>query len=285
MNDLLSNIWVNRVVSVFNIVYFAIVVMLTGATFVYDLEFSEGMETGFFTVYLVASVVFLVLMIFTRAEIVTRMLSILLLPVVFCLIVFNMGEWVLIIPPFIVSVVMFFVAGTHENTKVIMGTLYLLMYVLGLVAYFVITILFGGTSVETPIGADITSNSEVYNLYKNDYKKLCEMTSDNNTISPDGKYRIIVYDVKDSDKGAVKICVVPYGQDIELKFFTLKQKGISKTISNKGTRGVVPDVGWIIDKADGKLKVQYRMTPESELKTTSVTVMPKKQYLEFLGIS
>ena len=105
------------------------------------------------------------------------------------------------------------------------------------------------------------------------------------TLSPDGKYQIILYDVKDSDKGAVKICVVPYGQDIELKFFTLKQKGISKTISNKGTRGVVPDVGWIIDPEDGKLKVQYRMSPESDLKKTSVTVMPKKQYLDFLGIS
>lgn len=285
MKDFLSNVWVKRAVSVFNLAYFAVVVLLTCATFIYDLEFSAGMETGFFTVYLIARAVFLCLMIFSRQEIVTRFLSILMLPVVFCLIIFNMGDWVLIIPPFIVSIVMFFAAGTHENTKVIMGTIYLLMYVLGLVAYFVITLLFGGTAVETPLSADITSNSEVYDLYKNDFKKLCEMTSDNNTISPDGKYQIIIYDVKDSDKGAVKICVVPYGQDIELKFFTLKQKGISKTISNKGIRGVVPDVGWIIDKEDGKLKVQYRMSPQDDLKKTSVTVMPKKQYLDFLGVS
>ena len=83
--------------------------------------------------------------------------------------------------------------------------------------------------------------------------------------------------------GGVNICVVPNGEDVSLRFFTLKQKGVKKTISNKGIRGTVPDVGWT--KEDGTLYVSYRLSPESELKKTSVTVMPKKQYLEFLGIS
>ncbi|WP_295212046.1 hypothetical protein [Ruminococcus sp.] len=282
MKDILSNVWVKRAVSVFNLAYFAVIFLLTAATFLYDLEFAAGREKSFFTVYVILSVVFLGLMLFSRREIMTRIISIFMLPVVFCLILFNMGDWVLIVPPFVVAVIIFFAAGTGENVKVVMGTIYLLMYVLGIVAYFVLNILFGGTSTETVLNADLDTSTSVYALYRDNFKKLTEVTSDENTISPDGRYQIVLYDVKDSDKGAVKICVLPYNEDIELKFFTLKQKGIKKTISNKGIRGTVPDVGWV--EEDGILKVQYRLSDADDLRSTSVTTMPDKQYLEFLGI-
>lgn len=285
MKDFLSNVWVKRAVSVFNIAYFAVIMLITWATFLYDLEFAAGKEKSFLTVYVVASVVFLGLMIFTREEFVTRLLSVLMLPVVFFMILFNMYDWILIIPPFVVAAVMFFAADTHETVKVIMGTIYLLMYVLGIVAYFVLNLLFGGTSVKTQLNADMDRGTDVFSLYKSQYTKICEETTDENTISPDGEYQIVLYDVQDSDKGGVNICVIPYGQDIKLKFFTLKQKGIEKTISNKGIRGTVPDVGWVVDEENGKLKVQYRLSAEDDLKETSVIVMPKKQYLDFIGIS
>ena len=283
MKDFLSNVWVKRAVSVFNIAYLAVIILITYATFLYDLEFSQGKEKSFFTVYLIASVIFMGLMIFSRNETVTKIISVILLPIVFCMILFNMYSWVLIIPPFVVAVVMFFASGTNETVKVIMGTIYLLLYVLGLVGYFVLNLLFGGTTTETVLNANLDLNSTAGQLYRDSFTKLCDVTADENTISPDGKYQIVLYDVKDSDKGEVKIGVIPYGQDIELNFFTLKQKGIEKTISNKGTRGVVPDVGWVED--NGKLAVQYRLSESDELKETSVVTLPDKQYLEFLGIS
>ncbi len=282
MKDFLSNVWVKRAVSVFNIAYFAVIFLLTYATFLYDLEFAPGRERSFFTVYVVANVVFLGLMLFTRNEFVTKLLGVLMLPLVFFMILFNMGDWILIIPPFVVAIIMFFAAGTNETVKVIMGTIYLLLYVLGIVAYFVLNILFGGTTVETVLNSDLDTGSSVYSMYRDNFQKLTEVTSDQNTISPDGEYQIILYDVKDNDKGGVKICVVPYNQDIELKFFTLKQKGIKKTISNKGIRGTVPDVGWV--EEDGILKVQYRLSEADDLRSTSVTTMPDKQYLQFIGI-
>ena len=283
MKDFLSNVWVKRAISVFGIVYFAVVVMLTYATFLYDLEFAEGRETSFFVVYVISSLVFMMLMILTRHEIVTRVLSVLWLPVVFFLVLFNMMDWVLIIPPFIVAVVVFFAAGTSANVKVILGTIYLLMYVLGIVAFFVLNVLFGGSSEETVLNEDLDTSGSVYSLYRQDFQHLCDVTSDDNTISPDGKYKILVYDVKNNDVGAVKICVVPYDQDIELKFFTLKQKGIKKTISSKGIRGTVPEVGWTTDE-HGNLVVQYKLSSTSEPKRTSLNRMPDKQYFEFLGI-
>lgn len=284
MKEFLSNLWVKRAVGVFNLIYFAVITLLTVATFLYDLEFTEGQEQSFFTVYVAASVIFLLLMIYSRDVFITKMISILLVFVVFFMLVFNMYDWILVVPPLVVAVVMFFVAGTHETLKVVMGTIYLLMYVLGLVAYFVFNMLFGGTSTLTELNADLDRNSEVYSLYKDQYTKICDVTRDQNVLSPDGEYKIVLYDVQNSDKGGVNICVVPYGNDIKLRFFTLKEKGIKKTISNKGIRGTVPDVGWTQDD-DGTLVVLYKLSATSELKKTSVTVMPDKQYLEFLGIS
>ena len=82
----------------------------------------------------------------------------------------------------------------------------------------------------------------------------------------------------------MKIYVVPNGQDINLKFFSLNQKGIRKTITRNGTRGIVPDVGWVVTE-DDVLAIQFRLTPESSLKQSKITTMPKKNYFEFLGIS
>lgn len=288
MRDILSNIWVKRCVSVFNSAYFAVIVLLTYATFIYQLEFVEGMQGSFLAIYAFASVVFLVLMIYTREQPLTKLLSVLMLPTVFFLVVFNMGTWALIVPPFVVAVVMFFAAGTNETVKVIMGTIYLLLYVLGLVAYFVLNMLFGGSAVETRLDTNLDPSGSVYKIYADQFEKLSQVTADENTISPDGRYQFYLVDVKNSDKGQVKIYVVPYGEDIELKFFTLKQKGIRKTITNQGTRGVVPTAGWAVKTSEtGKkeLVVQYRLSDQDDLRETSVANMPSKQYLGFLGIS
>lgn len=284
MKDILSNVWVKRAVSVFNLVYFAVISLLAGATFVYDLEFAPGREAPFFTVYVIAGAVFLGLMLFTKREFITKLISVLMLPVVFCLIVFNMANWVLIIPPLIVGVVMFFASGTSENVKVILGTIYLLMYVLGLVAYFVLNLLFS-TDVETKLDANIVNEyPAVYERYKNSYQKIEKLTSEEHSISPDGKFRFVIYDVENSDKGGIKICIEPYGNDIHLNFFTLKEKGISKTISNKGTRGIVPDVDWTVDDK-GEFVVQYRLVPGDQPKKATTKSMPDKNYFGFLGIS
>ena len=286
MSDFLSNPWVKRTVSVFNLAYFAVIAMLTFATFLYSIEFTQGKEVTFFVIYFIASILFMGLMIYSRREFCTKLVSVMLLPVTFALIMFNWGNWILIVPPFVVALVMFFASGVRETTKVVLGTIYLLLYVLGLVGFFVLRMLFGGSSVETTLDRNLQENEDVYNLYKGQqFAKLVEFTKDDNVISPDGKYKIVLYDVQDNDKGRIKICVVPYGQDVELKFFTLKQKGIEKTVSNKGTRGTVPEFGWEKDDK-GNLRVYYTLTPGAKRGYSTITdnTMPKKQYFDFLGI-
>ena len=288
MKDFFSNPWVKRSVAVFNLAYFAVICMFTFATFLYQIQFTDGKEVTFFVVYFIASLLFMGLMIYARREILTRIVSVAMPPVCFCLILFNWGNWILIIPPFIVALVMFFASGVHETTKVILGTIYLLMYVLGLVAFLVLRMLFGGSSVTTLLNSDLQNKPDVYELYKGEqFAKLIEVTKEENLISPDGKYRIVLYDVQDNDKGRIKICVVPHGQDIELNFFTLKQKGIEKTISNKGPRGTIPEVGWEKDPKTGAFRVYYVLSKGAQRRYSTVNDnnMPDKQYLEFLGIS
>lgn len=286
MKEIMNDVWVKRCISVFTAAYAAVITLLTYATFLYDLEFVSDKMAPFLVIYAGASIVFMLLMIYTREMFMTKLISVLLLPIVFFLLLFNIGNgnWVLIIPPFIVAIVMFFAAGTNESVKVIMGTIYLLLYVLGIVAYVVCNMLFGGSDVETVLTPYLDKDTSVYSYYKNEMGLLAEVVDEENTISPDGRYRFYISDVKDSDKGCVKIYVVPNGQDINLKFFSLNQKGIRKTITRNGTRGIVPDVGWVVTE-DDVLAIQFRLTPESSLKQSKITTMPKKNYFEFLGIS
>ena len=166
MKEFFSNIWVKRSVSVFCIVYAAVIALLAYATFLYNLEFAEGMETPFFIIYTLASAIFLALMLITRKQRVTCIIGMILPFIVFLLILFNIGSWVLIIPPFIVAVVMFFAADNHETTKVVAGTIYLLVYVLGIVLYIVLNMLFGGSSVETVLNEDLDPSTSVYRIYE-----------------------------------------------------------------------------------------------------------------------
>ena len=144
-----------------------------------------------------------------------------------------------------------------------------------------------GSTVETTLDMSLTPESPIYSLYKNDLVHLNEVVSEENAISPDGRFRFYLTDVKNSSAGEIRIYVVPNGQDIKLKFFSLNQKGIKKTITNKGVRGVVPDVGWTYKEKDGKqeLSLVYLLTPQDNWRESSVTSMPNKQYFEFLGIS
>ncbi len=290
MREWFSNEWVKRCVSVFTASYAAVIAMLTFASFYYDIVFVDGKQTSFLVIYAASALVFLLLMLYTRDIFMTKLISVLLLPIVFFLLIFNIknGNWILIIPPFIVAITMFFASGTHETAKVVLGTIYLLLYVLGIVVYVVCNMLFGNSTVETPLNMDLDPKSTVYTYYKDDLKHLSEIVSDDNAISPDGRYRFYLADVKDNKGGSVYIYVVPSGQDIKLKFFSLNTKGIKKKIATNGTRGVIPpELGWTVRRENGKniLYVAYRLTPQDKSwKFSKVTNMPKKNYLEFLGI-
>lgn len=287
MQDTIDNIWLKRIISLINLIYVFVIGIFTYASFLYTLEFKSDSYLGFGIAYIIASAVFMVLMILTRSNMVTRIIGIILPPLVFLLIIFNLGNWMLIIPTFIVAVVIFFVSYNNATLKVILGTIYLLLYVLGLILVFVLNFLFGGSNtVETRLDAETLSdpaNAAVYEIYKDviDDINSVNFTEDgqDKRISPDGSKEYYLADVQDNSTGNLVLYVVPHGNDKDFKFFTLKEKGVRYTVYRFDSRGAVPlEIAW---KDNETLQYQRRDGKVEE----STIIMPEKNYWEFLGIN
>ncbi len=276
MKDILKNIWVKRGLAVFNLVYIAEVLLLTVATFLYDLEIRKGAQGAFFAVHFILSALFLVFMLYTKDIIITKITGLLLLPIVFFLVIFNMHNIVIFVPPLIVAIIMFFYITVPNNLKVLLGTIYIMLYVLGIFAYFIFNMLFGSSAVETILDENLSPDDPVYSMYDMNY--VLQLTANDNTISPDGTMEFYLCDVQNKEDGQVIIYVVPHGQDKSFKFFTLKQKGIKRKVKFFYGRGKVPEVYW-----SGSDTLTYKMEGESE-ETNSTVRLPEKNYLEFIGV-
>lgn len=276
MKDIFKNIWIKRAVSVFCLIYTAVVVIMTIATFLYRLEVNEGAQAAFFTVYFIISALFLVFMLYSKEIILTRINGLILLPIVFFLVLFNMGNIIIFVPPLIVAIVMFFCSRAPEKLKVLLGTIYLMMYIIGIFAYFVLNTLLSSSAVETRLDANLSPDNEVYSLYDMNY--VMTITNEGNTISPDGTMQFYICDVENKEDGQVIIYVEPYGEDKHFNFFTLKQKGIRRKVKFYNGRGVIPEVFWSDNNT-----LTYKM-PDSQEYRNSLIILPEKNYFEFIGV-
>lgn len=276
MKDIFKNIWIKRAVSVFCLIYTAVVVILTIATFLYRLEVNEGAQAAFFTVYFILSALFLVFMLYSKDVILTRINGMILLPIVFFLVLFNMGNVIVFIPPLIVAVVMFFCSRAPEKLKVLLGTIYLMLYIIGIFAYFVLNMLLKSSAVETRLDANLTPDNDVYALYDMNY--VLSITNEGNSISPDGKMQFYICDVENKEDGQVIVYVEPYGEDKHFNFFTLRQKGIRRKVRFSTGRGQIPEVFW----SDNNI-LTCKMPDDDDYKN-SMIILPKKNYFEFIGV-
>lgn len=276
MKDIFKNVWVKRAVAVFSLIYTAIIVMLTLATFLYRLEVNEGSEAVFFTVYFMISAIFLVFMLYSKETVITRINGMIQLPIVFFLVLFNMNNVIIFVPPLIVAIIMFFYCRIPEKLKVLLGTVYLMIYIVGIFAFFILNMLLGSSAVETRLTGDLTIDDPVYSLYDMDY--VSSITNPANTISPDGKMQFYICDVQNKEDGQVIIYVEPYGEDKHYNFFTLRQKGIKRKVKFYNGRGIIPEVFWTDNNV-----LTYRMPDEDDYDNSQI-ILPEKNYFEFLGV-
>ncbi len=268
--NILSNKWLRLGVSFLTLAYLGMVTVLSVWTFLYEIRFRS--ERAFDIIYIALSVLFLILMIYTRKQIPTRIVGMLLLLPVFLLILFNVSRPVIFVPPLVVGIILFFACSAGESTKVIMGTIYILMYVVGLVVFWIACTLFGGSTVETKINADAPAKvTEQYDMAQ--IENLNSMS-----VSPDGKYRYYILDVQDNSRGKVMIVVEPNDLDREYRYFTLVEVGYTTRVAIHNVRGVTPDIRWV----DGKT-ISYTFG-DGEWRTSTITEMKEKNYLRFLNI-
>lgn len=289
---IISNKYVRFGISLFNLLYLLLIIALTIWSFLYDVVFTS--ETAFYSVYIVLSAIFLILMLLTKGQAFTRAISVFMLFPIFFLLLFNIEKPLMFAPALVVGIFMFFACEAGDTTKVILGSIYLLMFVVGLVGFMILSTLFGGSAVETRLDSSV-SDPDITSLY--DMAKIERLNS--NSISPDGQYRYYILDVQDNDRGKVIIVVEPNYLDVSYRFFRLIESGYTSRIAKYSVRGITPDIEWVENEeyngsvrldSDGnelkvaKYKLRYRFGEGSQWKTSTISIPKKKNYLRFLNV-
>jgi hypothetical protein len=113
------------------------------------------------------------------------------------MLIFAFGDLYLLIPVFAVATIVFFAAGTAESLKTILGTVYLILFVLATLAYLTLE-MFGITNA---VFMNLNLRSDIY-IY-----------------STDGSYRVVMYiDEEDVEHRTVTFHAEFTGDDIKLPF-------------------------------------------------------------------
>ena len=172
--DILRNKWIKRAVSLLSLGLPLFVAYIDWLAFAYYLEPVNNVPL--FLLYILVNFVFAGIMFYTRQQFITKLVVCVTPILAFVLLIIAFGQWYLIVPPIVTCLFTFLAAGLNETFKTILGTVYLLMFVVGTLVY--LTMLHFNLTVRTFLQiseCDITKRSENY------------------SYSPDGSYRIVMY--------------------------------------------------------------------------------------------
>ena len=198
--DILRNKWVKFGVSFLSLGLPIFFFYIDWLAFAYYLEPTN--DIPLFLLYVLVNFVFAGIMFYTRRQIITRIVVCITPLLAFVLLIIAFGQWYLIVPPVAICAITFLAAGTNETLKTILGTVYLLMFVVGTLVY--LTMLHFNLTVRTFLQiseCDITIRSENY------------------SYSPDNKYRIVMYiDDAGNERSLTSYYVEKTEDDIKLPY-------------------------------------------------------------------
>lgn len=199
-----NDIWFKRAASVISILYTIYVCILSYRTLFYEVIITRRAA---FCLYISAvTAIAVAAMIYSRKQLATKFAGFILVPVLLPVILTCLGKWELIIPLSVCAVVIFFASGANEAAKTIIGTMYLLLYILAALAYFIFTSFLSSPSIKETIDSG---------------------------VSPSGKYRYEVINTTDSSNGSTSVILEPNDKDIEKSTVTYRAKGYDRTICVK----------------------------------------------------
>ena len=217
-----------------------------------------------FALYLFINVIFAALMIYTRRQFVTQLVACISPIIAFAILIIGFGQWYLVAPPVITAFVIFFAVGTNETIKTVLGTIYLLMFVVGSLAY--LTLLYFNLDLNT-----LLSDSS-YDM---------SLRSEDVEYSTKGTYRLVRYiDDESKERRTVTYCVEQTEKDMQLWFldcyYTYGAKRVLVTVYSNNT-----EYKWVADNQlliDGKIrkisfddKSEEDLSTETAVRTTAVT--------------
>lgn len=226
MKKILDNAWTKRILTFLSIFYAVIVYAFSFFSLFYTVALGD--KLSFSMLLLGVTLFFGTIMIFTRKEFITRVVTMLMMPAILPIILFYFGEWVIIIPICTMVIIMFFVCGATERTKTILGTIFLLLYIFGALGYFLLTTLFSTEYKEKTIRSHIISQTEDYRCYVTD-------ADSNSTLG-------------------TRVYVQPNNYDISNDFVTFEAKGykvkvyVDNSVGRKSGHDL--QIEWRIERRD-----------------------------------
>lgn len=176
-----KNVWFRRALSLICCAYSAFMVWVAWLCFGFYFRFDN--PTPAFVLYLFINIAALGFFILSRKQVLTQINSYLLPLIVFAITFFAFGNWYIIIPPAVVMLVLFFVNTSNETLKTVLGTMALLMFVIGIVGRIGVVKFMGNIN---HLGPDLSQRDLSYS-----------------SLSPDGEYRLVRYFEKSAERSTV----------------------------------------------------------------------------------
>lgn len=230
-----KNIWFRRGLAVAGWVYTFFLVWIAFLSFGYYFEIEK--PAPLFVLYLFVNVCAMVFFILSRKQVITQVNSYIIPPLAFAILIFSFGNWYISIPPIAVMLVLFFVNSSNETLKTVLGTLYLLMFVIGVVGYIGVQLFMGSV---TFTGVELSKRDR-------HYEKL----------SKSEDYRIVRYFDTNGDRRLQKYFVEETEGDIKIPMGICKKVQGCKSIHTASYTGIPADlVEWsVIETDEGKKEV------------------------------
>lgn len=201
MKSFFANVWVKRVVAIVSVFYAAAACCLCYFSIFYDIHVKD--KVSLCLVATGISIFSLVLMLYTRKQLLTRIASFLILPAMLPVVLLYFGHWEIILPVVITGLVILLLSGAGEGAKTALGTTILLIYIFGALGYFLFTSFFVTSAKETVVDSG---------------------------VSPSGKYRYRVINTEDSSNGSTTVYVEPNDADKDYPFVTFTLKNMEHIV-------------------------------------------------------
>lgn len=196
LKKIFANKWFILAVSILCSAYTVCLIYFAYAVFFYDIVYTD--KTMFAVIYSAFSLIAGLLFFYTRRSFITGLISMINMVMFFPTLLLDWGNWPLLIPAAMVTLFGFFCCKMNDTIKTVFGTIFLLMYILGSIAFFLIMNVFTVTTVDTLL------------------------TPPGGIVSPSENFRCYVLDVKNKSSGKVAVYIEPNKLDKDLKVITLK---------------------------------------------------------------
>lgn len=196
-----NNIWLKRVFSVLGLLYTAFVCVLSFRSIFYE---TVILQPVLFCIFLsVISILAVTVMIYTRKQFLTKLSGFVLFPSLLPMVLLCFGSWEMIIPLAVCSIIIFFASGANEGAKTLLGTIYLLVYILAALAYFIFTSFLASPAITETVDKG---------------------------VSPSGLYRYEVINTTDSSNGSTSVIIEPNYMDKKYSWVTYKIRGYDRKL-------------------------------------------------------